>query len=48
MLREAISVCEASPSSHIRDNTLENPGIRAGNSHDGSNRWHLGLHCVIQ
>jgi hypothetical protein len=30
-----------------RGNTLQNLGLRAGNSHDGSTRGYLGLHGVI-
>jgi hypothetical protein len=47
VLREAISISEVSPSSHTCDNTLENLGCRAGNSHDGSTRGALGLHGVV-
>jgi hypothetical protein len=36
VLREATSIFEVSPSSDTCDNTLENVGRRAGNSHDGS------------
>jgi hypothetical protein len=36
VLREAISISEVSPSSDTCDNTLENVGRRAGNSHDES------------
>jgi hypothetical protein len=47
VLREATSISEVSPSSHTCDNTLENLGCRAGNSHDGSTRGALGLHGVV-
>jgi hypothetical protein len=45
--REATSISEVSPSSHICDNTLENLGRRAENYHDGSTRGALGLHGVV-
>jgi hypothetical protein len=47
VLREATSIFEVSPSSDTCDNTLENLGRRAGNSHDGSTRGALGLHGVV-
>jgi hypothetical protein len=47
VLREATSIFEVSPSSQICDNTLENLGRRAGNSHDGSTSGALGLHGVV-
>jgi hypothetical protein len=46
-LREATSISEVSPSSDTCDNTIENLGRRAGNSHDGSTRGALGLHGVV-
>jgi hypothetical protein len=47
VLREAISISEVSPSSDTCDNTLENVGRRAENSHDGSTGGALGLHGVV-
>jgi hypothetical protein len=47
VLREATSISEVSPSYDTCDNTLENLGRRAGNSHDGSTRGALGLHGVV-
>jgi hypothetical protein len=47
VLREATSISEVSPSSDTCDNTLENLGHRAGNSHDGSTRGAFGLHYVV-
>jgi hypothetical protein len=47
VLREATSISEVSPSSDTCDNTLENVGRRAGNSHDGSTGGALGLHSVV-
>jgi hypothetical protein len=39
MLRVAISVHKVSPSTHTHKVTLsKNPGLRVGNSHDGSTR----------
>jgi hypothetical protein len=46
VLREATSISDVSPSSDTCDNTLENVGRRAGNSHDGSTEGALGLHTV--
>jgi hypothetical protein len=47
ILREEISISKVSTSSHTCDNTLENLGLRAGNSHDGSTRVNLGLQGVV-
>jgi hypothetical protein len=44
VLREATSISEVSPSLDTCNNTLENVGRRAGNSHDGSTGGALGLH----
>jgi hypothetical protein len=47
VLREATSISEVSLSSDTCDNTLENVGRRAGNSHDRSTGGALGLHGVV-